>query len=60
MFKEVVQAMNSGILAQIGLFAFLLAFILVMIRVFLLPKKERDEAKQQPLNDPPEIDPSKI
>jgi ubiquinone biosynthesis protein Coq4 len=56
MFREVVQGLDVGILGQIGLGAFVLAFILIGIRVALLPKKERDEAKNLPLEDPPEID----
>ncbi len=60
MFKEVIRAMETGVLAEIGLFAFLIAFVLIIVRVALLPKKERDEAKHLPLNDPPEIDPKQI
>lgn len=60
MFKEVARALETGILAEIGLFAFILAFALVVIRVALLSKKERTEAKNLPLNDPPEIDSQQI
>jgi len=56
MFKDVLQGMDMGVLGQIGLGAFVLAFILIGIRVALLPKKEREEAKNLPLEDPPEID----
>jgi len=58
MFREVVQAMDTGVLGQIGLFAFILAFVLISVRVALLSKKEREEAKRLPLEEPPEFDPN--
>lgn len=51
MIRDVVDAMNAGVFAQIGLIAFLIAFILIVIYVVTLPKKKRDHAKQIPLED---------
>ena len=55
MWKEVVQSMETGALAYIGLFAFLFAFTLIVIRVALMKKKERTEAKNMPLDEQPEF-----
>jgi len=51
MINEVLQSIETGVLAQISLLAFLIAFILVLFRVFSMSKKARIEAKQMPLND---------
>lgn len=55
MWKEVVQSMETGVLAYVGLFAFLFAFVLIMARVVLMKKKERTEAKNLPLDENPEF-----
>jgi hypothetical protein len=57
MMKEVVHAMESGSLAYIGLFAFIFAFALIMVRVFSMKKKERDEIKNIPIEEPTEFYP---
>lgn len=54
MMKEVVRAMESGNLAYIGLFAFLFAFALIMARVLMMKKNQRDELKNLPVNEPAE------
>ena len=55
MMKEVVRSIDPGLLPEIGLIAFLLAFVLVLIRVFLMPRQEREAAKQIPLHDDDEF-----
>ena len=57
MVREALSLLETGPLAEIGLIAFLLAFVLILIRVFLMPKKERDELKQQPLDDAQPVEP---
>ncbi|HMB90476.1 MAG TPA: cbb3-type cytochrome c oxidase subunit 3 [Rhodothermales bacterium] len=57
MMKEAVRALDSGILPEIGLIAFFVAFVLIVIRVMLMKKSERDDAKQIPLDDATEIIP---
>jgi cbb3-type cytochrome oxidase subunit 3 len=54
MWKDVFRAMDTGFLAEIGLIAFIVTFVLILIRVFTLPKKERDHAKNIPLDEPRE------
>jgi cbb3-type cytochrome oxidase subunit 3 len=51
MIKDVVDAMNAGVFAQIGLIAFFVAFILIILYVVTLPKMKREHAKQIPLED---------
>ena len=51
MMQEVVRALETGWLAQVGLIAFVVAFILVIVRVFSMSRKSRDAAKQLPLED---------
>lgn len=55
MWKEVVQSMETGALAYVGLFAFLFAFVLIVLRVALMKKKERTAGKNMPLDDQPEF-----
>lgn len=55
MMKEVLRSAETGILAEIGLIAFILAFSLVVIRVFLYTKKEVQDARNMPLQDDLEI-----
>lgn len=55
--KEVVRAMESGYLAYIGLFAFLFAFALILVRVFTMKKKDREELKNLPVDEPVEFHP---
>ncbi len=56
MMKEVVRAMETGILAQIGLIAFVIAFLLVVIYAFTLSKRKREYNKNLPLHDAPEVE----
>ena len=51
MMKEVIQSLETGVAAQIGLIAFLAAFVLILLYTFTLPRRKRDEIKQIPLQD---------
>lgn len=57
MMKEVVRAMETGFLAEIGLLAFVFAFVLILIRVAKYTRKERQHAKELPLQEPLETYP---
>ena len=46
MMKEAIRALETGPLAEIGVVAFAIAFVLVV-----LSKNERDRAKHLPLDD---------
>jgi len=52
MMKEVIRALETGALAEIGLIAFVVAFVLILVRVALMPRSEREDAKNLPLDDP--------
>jgi len=51
MMKEVVRALETGHLAEVGVIAFFVAFALIVARAFLMAKPDRDAAKQMPLDD---------
>lgn len=51
MMKEAVRALETGSLAQVGLIAFFVAFVLILIYTFTISKRSRDEAKSMPLSD---------
>ena len=55
MMKEVVRALETGILAQIGLVAFFVAFVLMVVYAFTLSKRKREHDKNLPLDDAPEV-----
>jgi len=55
MMKEVLRAMETGVLAEIGLLAFVLAFVLVIIRVATMKRDERAKMKNLPLQDAEEL-----
>lgn len=54
MMKEAIRALETGALAELGLLAFVVAFVLVVVYTFTRPKGERDAAKHLPLDDLPE------
>ncbi|ARA92129.1 MAG: hypothetical protein D6685_19565 [Bacteroidetes bacterium] len=54
MLKETLRAMETGALAEIGLLAFFFAFVLILIRVFLMTRQECEAARHMPLDDDPE------
>jgi len=51
MMKEVVRDIASGWLPIIGTLAFVLAFVLILLRVVFLPKKEIEYVENLPLED---------
>ena len=51
MLRETLQNIDTGVLAQIGLLFFLLAFVLLMIRTAFLVREKGAYAKNIPLND---------
>lgn len=53
MMKEAVRALETGSIPEIGLIAFFVAFVLILIYAFALPRKRRDELKNLPLDDAP-------
>lgn len=57
MFKEVVRSMETGLLGYVGLFAFLFAFVLIVIRVALMKRTDRQALKNMPLDDDTEFHP---
>lgn len=62
MMKDVIRDIATGNLPLIGVLAFVSAFVLILIRVILLTKREITELEQLPLRDdfeelrPPAID----
>ncbi len=55
MMKEVLSRLETGALAEIGLLAFLFAFVLIVVRVMLMNRTDRQQAKRLPLDDPREV-----
>ncbi len=55
MMKEVVRAIETGVFSQIGLFAFLVAFVLILVWAFTMKKADRTYAKEMPLHDNDEL-----
>ncbi len=58
MMKEAVRALETGALAEIGLVAFVVAFLLVLVYALTLSKPRREEAKRLPLDDAEEAFPA--
>lgn len=52
MMREVIRGLEVGALAEVGLIAFVVAFLLILVRVLLMPRRERENAKNLPLDDP--------
>jgi cbb3-type cytochrome oxidase subunit 3 len=51
MMKDVVRALETGALAQVGLLAFVLAFVIVVVWAFTMSRRSRDAAKRLPLDE---------
>jgi cbb3-type cytochrome oxidase subunit 3 len=51
MIRTILGAIETGFMAQVGLLAFVLAFIAILIYAFTLRKSERIDAKNLPLSD---------
>lgn len=62
MWKDVIRSIESGILPIIGLIAFVITFAVILIRVFTISKREREHAKNIPLDEPEEHyqDPNRV
>ncbi len=56
MMRDVVHALETGHLAQIGLVAFFVAFVLVIVYAFTLSRSKREDLKNQPLDNLPRVD----
>ncbi len=54
MIKNMFGGMDTEILAEISLFAFVFVFALILLRVFTLSKTEVEDSRQIPLNEPKE------
>ena len=50
-WKDVIRSLDTGPLAEIGLLAFFLAFIMILLYAFWMPKDFREHAKHIPLED---------
>jgi hypothetical protein len=55
MLRDVMQSLETGALAEIGLIAFVFAFVLVVLRVIWMSRAEVDEGRFIPLSDPEEL-----
>lgn len=55
MIRDLLGTIDTGILAQVGLVAFMVAFGAVLAYTFTLRKEDRDAAKQLPLHDDDEL-----
>lgn len=51
MMKETIRALETGAMAEIGLLAFFVAFVLILAYTFLLPKQQCETMSQMPLDD---------
>ncbi|MDX1420250.1 MAG: hypothetical protein R3181_09815 [Rubricoccaceae bacterium] len=51
MMKDAIRALETGALAELGLLAFVLAFVLVVAYTVTRPKGEREAAKHLPFDD---------
>ena len=51
MMKEAIRALETGPLAEIGLVAFFVAFLLGCAYAFTLSKRKREDLKNMPLDD---------
>ena len=52
MMKETFRALETGVLAEVALFAFVIVFTAVVIRAFTMSKRDRDHGKNMPLDEP--------
>lgn len=51
MWKDALRALETGALGEIGLVAFVVAFVLVVVYAMTLSKSRRDHLKNLPLDD---------
>ena len=55
MIRDLLSSIDTGVLALVGLFAFIIAFTAILVYVFTLRRSERDAAKRLPLDEAEEI-----
>jgi len=55
MIRDLLATIDTGVLAQVGLFAFMIAFATILVYTFTLRKEDREAAKHLPLDDSDEI-----
>ena len=55
MKREVIQAADLSVFAEIGIIIFMVVFVLVVAKGFLMPKEQRDLLSQLPLGDSPSM-----
>ena len=55
MIRDILGTLDTGVLGQIGLIAFMVAFGAILVYVFTLRKEDREAAKRLPLDDHEEI-----
>ena len=60
MMKDVVRALETGGLAEIGLIAFVVAFVLMVAYALTLSKDRREEAKLLPFDEAPDAFPPHV
>jgi hypothetical protein len=51
MMKEAIRALETGALGEVGLIAFVLAFVLVLAYAFTLSEASRERLERLPLED---------
>ncbi|HHP7239232.1 hypothetical protein [Longibacter sp.] len=51
MWKDAVRALETGALSEVGLLAFFIAFVLIVIYALTLPKRDCESALNMPLDD---------
>lgn len=56
MKQDVIGAANLDIFAQVALFLFVAAFVVIAVRAFMMSKKDVKEMEDMPLNDGTLID----
>ncbi|NNE68919.1 MAG: cbb3-type cytochrome c oxidase subunit 3 [Rhodothermales bacterium] len=58
MIRDILSAVETGVLAQIGLLAFVVAFVAIVAYAFTMRKSARTDAKNLPLNDGKPVTPN--
>ncbi len=56
MKREVMEHAGLSIFAEVGIILFLVAFLLILVRVFIMRKEKADEMAHIPLEDGSDFD----
>ncbi|MFT5142051.1 MAG: cbb3-type cytochrome oxidase subunit 3 [Rhodothermales bacterium] len=51
MVRDLLSSIDTGILAQVGLLAFVVAFLAILVYAFTMRPGDRSAAKNMPLTD---------